>query len=350
MDDISLLRELSDNPEIYLEDEDRELFQKNIELLDISQANNITLYGSDIQKKMAELSEMMIKSIGETNVDEISETIDQTVEYLSESNENDESKSLLPKLSAKFSWKKKTKLLTLQNKYDVITQNVEKIESSLESHQVRLMKDTAMLDQIYKMNQEYFRLVNLKIAAAKDKLEHIRAGDYPAECADIIPDIIDRLERKILELETTKTISLQQAPQIRMLQANAAAMADKLQSTLYTVIPLWKNQIVIAFGTEHTRAAIEADKKLTDMSNQLLIKNAQNLKMLTVETQKARDDNNIDPKALGEANRILIESLDEITRIQQEGKLKRYQAEQELSRIDDEMKGRLYLASNGSKS
>lgn len=338
MDDLALLRELSDNPELYLEDEDRELLQSNKELLDVSKANSITLYGSDIQKKMADLSEMMIKSIGETNVDEISETIDQTVSYLSEADDKAEKKSFLP-------WKKKSSSLTIQNKYDVISQNVEKIENSLEAHQVRLMKDTAMLDQIYKMNQEYFRQVNLKIAAAKDKLDMIKAGNYPEDCADIIPDIIERLERKILELETTRTISLQQAPQIRMLQANAAAMADKLQSTLYTVIPLWKNQIVIAFGTEHTRAAIEADKKLTDMSNQLLIKNAQNLKMLTVETQKARNDNNIDPKALGEANKILIESLDDITKIQQEGKLKRYKAEQELTRIDEEMKGRLLLAS-----
>ena len=340
MDDLTLLRELSDNPEYYMEEEDRELLQANIELLDISKANSITLYGSDIQKNMAELSEMMIKSIGETKVDEISDTIDQTVAYLSETDDK-EDKGILP-------WKKKSKSLTLQNRYDVISQNVEKIESSLEAHQVRLMKDTAMLDQIYKMNQEYFRLVNLKIAAAKDKLEQLRSGACPAEYADILPDIIDRLERKVLELETTRTIALQQAPQIRMLQANAAAMADKLQSTLYSVIPLWKNQIVIAFGTEHTRAAIATDKKLTDMSNQLLIKNAQNLKMLTVETQKARDDNTIDPKALGEANRILIESLDDITKIQQEGKLKRYKAEQELSKIDEEMKGRLSLLSSGS--
>ena len=342
MDDLALLRELSDNPELYLEDEDRDVLQANRELLDISKANSITVYGSDIQKNMAELSEMMIKSIGETNVDEISETIDRTVGYLADTDDEEEKKSIFP-------WKKKAKPLTLQNKYDVISQNVEKIETSLEAHQVRLMKDTAMLDQIYKMNQEYFKQVNFKIAAAKDKLEQIRMGDYPDDCADIIPDVIDRLERKILELETTRTISLQQAPQIRMLQANAAAMADKLQSTLYTVIPLWKNQIVIAFGTEHTRAAIAADKKLTDMSNQLLIKNAQNLKMLTVETQKARDDNNIDPKALGEANRILLESLDDITKIQQEGKLKRYKAEQELARIDEEMKGRLLLASRGTE-
>ncbi len=343
MDDLALLRELSDNPELYLEDEDRELLQTNKDLIDVSKANSITMYGSDIQKKMADLSEMMIKSIGETKVDEISETIDQTVEYLSETDDKDVKKSVLP-------WKKKEKSLTLQNKYDIISQNVEKIESSLQAHQVRLMKDTAMLDQIYKMNQEYFRLVNLKIAAAKDKLEQLRMGQYPADCADIMPDIMDRLERKIVELETTRTISIQQAPQIRMLQANAAAMADKLQSTMYTVIPLWKNQIVIAFGTEHTRAAIATDKKLTDMSNQLLIKNAQNLKMLTIETQKARDENTIDPKALGEANRILIESLDDITKIQQEGKLKRYQAEQELAKIDEEMKGRLYLASVESKS
>ena len=341
MDDLALLRELSDNPELYMEDDDRELLQSNMELLDVSKANSITLYGSDIQKKMAELSEMMIKSIGETNVDEVSETIDQTVEYLADTDDTKEKKSFLP-------WKKKSKALTIQNKYDVISKNVDKIETSLEAHQVRLMKDTAMLDQIYKMNQEYFKQVNFKIAAAKDKLEQRRSGNYPEDCADIIPDITERLERKILELETTRTISLQQAPQIRMLQANAAAMADKLQSTLYTVIPLWKNQIVIAFGTEHTRAAIATDKKLTDMSNQLLIKNAQNLKMLTVETQRARDDNNIDPKALGEANKILIESLDDISKIQQEGKLKRYKAEQELARIDEEMKGRLYLASTNN--
>ena len=180
------------------------------------------------------------------------------------------------------------------------------------------------------------------------QLENGTVVSIKSNCYSDVKDIIDRLERKIIELETTKTISLQQAPQIRMLQANAVAMADKLQSTLYTVIPLWKNQIVIAFGTEHTRAAIAADKKLTDMSNQLLIKNAQNLKMLTIETQRARDDNNIDPKALGEANKILIESLDDISRIQQEGKLKRYQAEQELTKIDAEMKGRLLLASNNS--
>ena len=339
MDDLTLLRELTENPELYLEDEDREILESNKELIDVSKANSITMYGTDIQKNMAELSEMMMKNIGETNVDEISDTIDQTVAYLAETDdEKVEEKSFLP-------WKKKNKALTLQNKYDMISQNVEKIESSLEAHQVRLMKDTAMLDQIYKMNQEYFKQVNLKIAAATDKLEQLKEGKYPSDCVDIIPEVIDRLERKILELEVTRTISLQQAPQIRMLQANAAAMADKLQSTLYTVIPLWKNQIVIAFGTEHTRAAIAADKKLTDMSNQLLVKNAQNLKMLTVETQKARDENNIDPKALGEANRILIESLDDITKIQQEGKLKRYQAEQELAKIDEEMKGKLYLTS-----
>ena len=350
MDDLALLRSLSENPEFYMDDEDRELLQTNKELLDISKANSITVYGSDIQKKMAELSEIMIKSVGETNVDEISETIDKTVEYLSETDEEDDEKEGKGLFSGILSLKKKSRSLTLQNRYDIISKNVETIESSLEAHQVRLMKDTAMLDQIYKMNQEYFKQVNLKIVAAKDRLEQIREGRYPAECADIIVDVIERLERKILELETTRTISLQQAPQIRMLQANAVAMADKLQSTLYTVIPLWKNQIVIAFGTEHTRAAIAADKKLTDMSNQLLIKNAQNLKMLTMETQKARDENTIDPKALGEANRILIESLDDITKIQQEGKLKRYQAEQELARIDEEMKGRLYLEAVKSES
>lgn len=341
MDDLTALSNITDTPELYLADEDKEKFSANLELLDIKNANSITIYGADIQKKMAELSEMMIKSVGETNVDEISDTIDKTVEYLSLTEENENVK----KERSIFPWKKKSSELEIKNKYDLVSKNVEKIEKSLESHQLRLMKDTAMLNQIYNMNQEYFKQVELKIAAAKNKLKKLQAGEEMEACEDIRPEIIERLERKIMELEITRTIALQQAPQIRMLQANAAAMADKLQSTLYTVIPLWKNQIVIAFGAEHTRAAMAADKKLTDMSNQLLIKNAQNLKMLTVETQRAMDDNRIDPKALGEANRILIESLDDITKIQQEGKLKRYEVEQELTRIDTEMKDRLYLAS-----
>ena len=220
MDDLTLLRELSENPELYMEEEDREILQSNIALIDVSSANSITVYGSDVQKKMAELSEMMIKSIGETNIDEIGEIIDQTISYLAELDDSDEDKD--NGILSVFSFKKKSRSLTLQNIYDIVSQNVEKIEKSLEAHMVRLMKDTAMLDQIYKMNQEYFRLINLKIAAAKDKLEQIRAGQYPAECADIIPDIIDRLERKIIELETTRTISLQMAPQIRMLQVNAS--------------------------------------------------------------------------------------------------------------------------------
>lgn len=340
MDDLTFLSNITDKPELYLADEDKEKLSANLELLDIRNANSITVYGADIQKKMAELSEMMIKSVGETNVDEISDTIDKTVEYLSQTEGNEEKgeRSIFP-------WKKKSTELNLKNKYDMVSKNVEKIEKSLEAHQLRLMKDTAMLNQIYNMNQEYFKQVDLKIAAARNKLEKIQAGEKLEACEDIRPEIIERLERKIMELEITRTIALQQAPQIRMLQANAAAMADKLQSTLYTVIPLWKNQIVIAFGAEHTRAAMATDKKLTDMSNQLLIKNAQNLKMLTVETQRAMDDNRIDPKALGEANRILIESFDDITKIQQEGKLKRYEAEKELTRIDTEMKERLYLAS-----
>lgn len=341
MDSSGYLQVLADNPELFLDEKDLPLIQDNKAMLDETMSNSITLYGTDIQKKMAELSQMMINNLAEAKVGEISEVIDQTIGYLSSVDEEEEDKKIL-------FWKKKAKSVSLENKYDTISANVDKIENILEQHQVRLIKDCALLDQVYNMNQEYYKQVNIKIAAAKEKIKELELKLTDPDSDVFLRDIIDRIERKIGELEVSRTISLQQAPQIRLLQSNSSAMADKLQSTLYNVIPLWKNQIVLAFGAEHTREAIKADKQLTDMTNKLLIKNAQNLKMVSIETQRARNDNNIDVKALEQTNKILLESLDEIARIQEEGRVKRNQAELELVRIDEEMKTGLMVAASRS--
>lgn len=340
MEDNGYLQILADNPELYLEEMDYPAICEQKDAIDINNSNSITVFGTDIQKKMSDLSEMMIKNIGDSSIDEVGDLIDQTVGYLSTVDDEEEDKKIL-------FWKKKSKSLSVKTKYDTIYSNVEKVQESLQNHQVQLMKECAMLDQVYNMNKDYYKQVNIRIAAVKDKIKEIQSGKYN-DMADGLAsnwseEIIERLERKVEELEVSRTISLQQAPQIRMLQANQATMADKLQSTLYNVIPLWKNQIVLAFGAEHTRQAIAADKKLTDMTNHLLIKNAENLKMVTTETMKARNENTIDVNALAKTNKILLESLDEISRIREEGKIKRSNAELELVRIDEEMKTGLMM-------
>jgi len=336
--DTEYLSILAENPEFYLEEEDLPQVQESKKQINVSKTNSITLFGTDIQSKMADLSQMMLQNLGEADVDEINSVIEQTVGYLNTLEEVEEDKKIL-------FWKRKAKGLSIQSRYDQVAQNVEMVQQILEKHQVRLLKDCAMLDQIYAMNQEYFKQLNIRIAAAKDKVSDIKLGVESVDSERKF-EVIDRLERKIEELEVSRTISLQQAPQIRMLQMNSATMADKLQSTVYTVIPLWKNQIVLALGAEHTRQAINADKQLTDMTNHLLVKNAENLKMVSIETQKARNENTIDVKALEKTNQILLDSLDEITRIQEEGRIKRSTAELELVRIDEEMKTGLAVMAN----
>ena len=194
---------------------------------------------------------------------------------------------------------------------------------------------------MFNMNQEYYRQAGIKVAALKMKVDEMREK---AALADVGPveeswmnNIIERLERKTVELELSRTISVQQAAQIRMLQTNFAMMADKLQSTLYNTIPLWKNQIVLALGAEHARQAVRTDQTINDMTNKLLLRNAENLKMVTAESQRAAGTTAIDPHTLAETNRILIESLDEVARIQSENRMKRESVEKELERIDREM-------------
>ena len=335
------LRVIADNPNLDLEPEDFKNIETSLAQLDVSNVNSITQYGVDIQKKMSELSQVMIDNLNGSNVDQVDDVLRETISYLCDiDTEETEDKKIL-------FWKKKSSPTAIRKKYDVAAENVDKIADTLEKHQVRLIRDCALLDQVYNMNREYYKQVGAKIAALRLKTDEVRqqVAEMQAGAFDEswMNNIVDRLERKANELELSRTIALQQAPQIRMLQANFAVMADKLQSTLYNTIPLWKNQIVLALGAEHARQAIQTDKTVSDMTNRLLIRNAENLKMVTAETQRASGSNVVDVSTLSETNRILIESLDEVVRIQSENRTKREAVERELHRIDDEMKYGLLL-------
>lgn len=340
-----MLQTIANNPEINLTEDELRQVDECVKSIDLSDSTAVIAYGSDVQKKLSELSGSMLTNLNAQDIDDIGEVLDTTVGYLRDIEEE----------KAKFSFFKKAKELSVREKYREAEKNIDKVTDSLQQHQVRLMKDCAMLDQMYQMNTVYFRDLNVKIAAGKRKLDDCKHLEIPAlekkaiesglaQDAQAVTDLksqMDRLEKKIYELELTRTISLQSAPQIRLIQSNQATMAEKIQSTLLNTIPLWKNQVVLALGMEHTRQAVKAEKEINDMTNKLLLKNAETLKLASVETMQAANRGFVDVATLDATNKLLIESLDEVARIQQEGRDSRSAAELELVRIDEEMKNRL---------
>ncbi len=340
-----MIETIANNPQVNLTEEELKQVDECAKSINMFDSTAIISYGSDIQKKLSELSGTMLTNLNSQDIDDIGEVLNTTVGYLRDIEEEKE----------KFSFFKKAKEMSIREKYREAEKNIDKVSASLQEHQIRLMKDCAMMDQMYNMNIVYFRDLNVKIAAGKKKLDDCKYIDLPAlekkaldtglaQDAQAVTDMknqMDRLEKKIYELELTRTISLQSAPQIRLVQSNQATMAEKIQSTLLNTIPLWKNQVVLALGMEHTRQAVKAEKEINDMTNQLLFKNAQTLKMASVETMQAANRGFVDVATLDATNKLLIESLDEVVRIQQEGKDSRSFAELELVRIDEEMKNRL---------
>lgn len=340
-----LLQAIVNNPEINMNEHEIALVDTYALDIDFSNSNSIIAYGADIQKKLSDLSDTMLKNVDMTDVDSVGETLKQTVGYLQSIDEKEE-----PQKGFFFRKPKKAELST-QERYTRARENVEQVSNTLQKHQMTLMKDCAMLDQLYEMNKEYFRELNIRIAAAKKRIEDARTVEIPKLEKQVIMEgstdvnsvseltnMVDRLEKRVYELELTRTVSLQSAPQIRMIQANAATMADKIQSTLYNTIPLWKNQIVLALGTEHAKQSAQADAEISSMTNQLLLKNAENLKMASIETQRAANRGFVDVETLAQTNKLLIESLDEVVRVQEEGRITRNNAELALAQIDEEMK------------
>lgn len=318
--------------------------------IDLRSSNAILQYGAGAQKKIADFSESALENVKTKDLGEVGDMLAGVVTELKSFDEEEEEKGIFG-----FFKKGGNKLANMKAKYDKAEVNVNKICDALEGHQIQLMKDIAMLDKMYELNTTYFKELSMYIAAGKKKLQDVATTELPEleakaarsglpEDAQAINDLnalCNRFEKKIHDLELTRTISLQMAPQIRLVQSNDTVMSEKIQSTLVNTIPLWKSQMVLAIGVENSSRAAKAQREVTDMTNELLRKNAEKLKLATVETAKESERGIVDIETLKATNESLISTLDEVMKIQQEGKEKRRTAEAELNRIENELKQKL---------
>ncbi len=327
--------------------EDREKIKAYAEKIDIKDSQMVIQYGAGVQKQIADFSETALSSVKTKDLGEIGDMLTGVVTELKGFDAGEQAKGL------KGLFKKSTgKVAALKAKYDKAEVNINNIVKAMEGHQVTLMKDVAMLDQMYETNQQYYKDLTLYILAGKEKLKVAREEELPkllakaeetglpedAQEAKDYASMIDRFEKKIYDLELTRNISMQMAPQIRLIQSNDTVMSEKIQSTILNTIPLWKSQMVIAIGLEHSQDAAKAQREVTDATNELLKKNAEALKMASIDTARESERGIVDIETLTQTNQTLIDTLDEVMKIQQEGRVKRAEAEKELARIEDQMK------------
>lgn len=317
--------------------------------IDIENTNQILQYGAGTQKKMADFSDTALENVKTQDLCEIGELISNVVGELKDFDVQEEGKFF------GFFRKQTSKIENLKNKYDKAQANVEKITDSLQQHQVRLMKDSAMLDKMYEQNLNYFKELTMYILAGKKKLEETRNGKLAemknkaalsglpedAQAARDLDEKCSRFEKKLHDLELTRTIAMQTAPQIRLIQNNDTVMVEKIQTTIVNTIPLWKSQMVLALGIAHSAEAVQAQRQVTDITNELLRKNAETLHMATVETAKESERGIVDLETLQKTNADLIQTLDDVMRIQMEGRQKRQAAEMEMHRMEEELKRKL---------
>ena len=324
-----------------------EEFSKKIDVMD---SNLILQYGAAAQKNVAGFSESALASVRTKDLGEVGKSLSELVVELKSFGEEEEKKGLFGKLK-----KTGNKLEAMKAQYSKVETNVDKIVRELEQHQVTLMKDVAMFDQMYELNLKYYKELTMYILAGKKKLAEVRAGELPAlrakaeqtgaqEDAQRYNDLVqmcERFEKKLHDLELTRMISIQMGPQTRLLQNNDTLMVEKIQSSLVNTIPLWKSQMVLALGMEHGRQATAAQSAVTEMTNELLKKNADMLKMGTIQTAKEAEKSVVDIETLQHTNQQLISTLDEVLNIQREGAQKRKAAEAELGRIEGELRAKL---------
>lgn len=317
--------------------------------IDIENTNQILQYGAGTQKKMADFSDTALENVKTQDLGEIGELISNVVGELKDFDVQEEGKFF------GFFRKQTSKIENLKNKYDKAQANVEKITDSLQQHQVRLMKDSAMLDKMYEQNLNYFKELTMYILAGKKKLEETRTGKLAemknkaalsglpedTQAARDLDEKCSRFEKKLHDLELTRTIAMQTAPQIRLIQNNDTVMVEKIQTTIVNTIPLWKSQMVLALGIAHSAEAAQAQRQVTDITNELLRKNAETLHMATVETAKESERGIVDLETLQKTNADLIQTLDDVMRIQMEGRQKRQAAEMEMHRMEEELKRKL---------
>lgn len=333
-----------------LTSEEKKMVDDFVNQINLTKSNQILQYGVGAQKKIADFSESALNNVKTKDLGEIGEMLSSVVTELKSFDTDEEEKGFLG-----FFKKSSNKLTAMKAKYDKAEVNINKICESLEANQMQLLKDIAMLDKMYDLNKTYFKELSMYILAGKKKLDKVQKEELPVlmeksaasglpEDAQAVNDLIaicNRFEKKIHDLELTRMISIQMAPQIRLVQGNDTIMAEKIQSTIVNTIPLWKGQMVLALGVTHSGQAAKAQREVTDMTNELLRKNAEILKTATIDTAKESERGIVDIETLRITNESLISTLDEVMRIQTEGRQKRKEAEIELSRIEKELKNKL---------
>ena len=354
-----VMAELAPKPEEIPEDlsennltpEEKKMVEDFAKTIDVTNSNVILTYGAAAQQKIAGFSESALKSVRTKDMGEIGEMVSNLVTELRAFSPEEESKGGFFSLFKKPA----NKIAAMKSKYDKAETSVDKICAQLEAHQIQLMKDVAMLDQMYQVNLNYFKELSMYILAGKRRLNEVRTTILPelmekarqsglpedAQAANDMDALCNRFEKKIHDLELTRVMSIQMAPQIRLVQGNDTLMTEKIQSTIVNTIPLWKSQMVLALGLSHSLGAMEAQRKVTDLTNDLLKKNADALKTATVETAKESERGIVDIETLQHTNESLISTLDEVMRIQEEGRQKRRDAEAELGRMEGELKQKL---------
>lgn len=334
-----------------LSEEERKMVNDFSEQIDITSSNVILQYGSEAQKKIATFSESALQNVRTKDLGAVGDALsDLVVELKGFSADEEEEKGFLGLFK-----KGTNKIASMKAKYDKAEVNVDKICNILEEHQITLLKDIAILDQLYDKNLQNHKELSMYILAGQKKLEEVKSKELPAliekaektglpedsQAANDLANACDRFEKKLHDLELTRMVSIQMAPQIRLVQNNDTLMTEKIQSTLVNTIPLWKSQMVLALGVNHSKQAMEAQREVTDMTNTLLKKNADALKMATIETAKESQRGIVDIKTLVHTNEALISTLDEVMKIQTEGRAKRTEAQQELARIEKELNDKL---------
>ena len=342
-------------PQIKISPEEERVVEEFSSKIDISNSQAVLTYGVGSQKKIAEFSENALERVKTKDLGEIGDMLAGVVGEIRSLEIDEEDKGFFG-----FFKKSGNKLANMKAKYDKVEVNVNNISKALEDHQVTLMKDVLMLDKMYELNMNYYKELSMYIMAGKKRLERANNIELPelikkadesglpedTQKAKDFSQMINRFEKKIHDLELTKTVSLQMAPQIRLIQNNDSMMSDKIQSTIVNTIPLWKNQMVIAIGLKHSTDAAKAQRAVSDMTNELLKKNAETLKAATIETAKESERGIIDIETLKSTNKTLISTFDEVIKIQDEGRKKRKEAEVELKNIENEMRSKLLEISN----
>ena len=330
--------------------EERKIVDDFADKIDVTNTTQVMQYGSAAQKKIANFSETALNNVRTKDLGEVGNAITGLVTELKGFDATEEEKGFLG-----FFKRSGNKIAAMKAKYDKVEVNVDRIMGVLDQHQVTLLKDIAMRDKMYDMNLSYFKELSMYILAGKKKLQQVRATVLPelvekakrtglpedAQAANDMSGMCESFEKKLHDLELTRMVSIQMGPQIRLVQNNDKIMAEKIQSTLVNTIPLWKSQMVLALGLAHSQQAMQAQRAVTDMTNELLRKNADTLKMGSIETAKEAERGVVDIETLKHTNEQLISTLDEVKRIQDEGREKRRAAEAELGRIEGELKEKL---------